>query len=148
MSATAHSRLTARTTACAIAAFLAAVLLACSGKEGKACYQGDYEACACGDGAAVLIGYAQCGATASYGACDCSGSYPFLPDAGLQDAPADTPTLHTITQPCTTAADCVAPLECFHFNARGPACTHPCMVDRDCEAPSPGCSGMKVCKSG
>jgi hypothetical protein len=139
-----------RTTASAIAALLASVVFACSGTEGKACYQGDYQSCACGD--AGQTGYAQCNDQASYGACDCSGNYAFLPDSGVApeagDAAPEAPALHGITQSCMTDADCMPGLECFHFNARGPACTHACMVDSDCELPSPGCSGMKVCKSG
>jgi hypothetical protein len=36
---------------------------------------------------------------------------------------------------------------CFDFNTKGPHCTHECTVDTDCEAPSPGCNGMGVCKA-
>ena len=36
---------------------------------------------------------------------------------------------------------------CFEFNSKGPHCTHACTLDTDCEAPSPGCSGMGVCKA-
>jgi hypothetical protein len=126
-----------------------AALFACSGKEGRACYQGDWVACPCGD--AGMVGYAQCGPNETFPSCDCSGNYPFLPDAGIvADAPADAASDAPagITQPCMTTADCAAGLECYPFNARGPRCTHPCKVDTDCEAPSPGCSMMGVCKSG
>ncbi|MCE9580456.1 MAG: hypothetical protein K8W52_45475 [Deltaproteobacteria bacterium] len=43
-------------------------------------------------------------------------------------------------------AACASDL-CFDFNSKGPHCTHGCTVDTDCEAPSPGCSGMGVCKA-
>ena len=46
---------------------------------------------------------------------------------------------------CDTSQD----LSCFPFNMKGPHCTHTCVRDQaddDCEAPSPGCSGMGVCK--
>lgn len=38
-------------------------------------------------------------------------------------------------------------LVCFNFNAKGPHCTHPCGGDGDCDAPSPGCNNMGVCKA-
>ena len=43
-------------------------------------------------------------------------------------------------------ASCASGL-CFEFNSKGPHCTHACTLDTDCEAPSPGCSGMGVCKA-
>ena len=37
-------------------------------------------------------------------------------------------------------------LFCFAFNNKGPTCTHSCSGDLECEAPSPGCGNMGVCK--
>jgi hypothetical protein len=52
-------------------------------------------------------------------------------------------------QPCDIAndlCDTSLNLACFPFNMKGPHCTHSCGGDGECEAPSPGCSGMDVCK--
>lgn len=55
-------------------------------------------------------------------------------------------------QPCDVSddqCDSTMNLTCFAFNNKGPHCTHTCVQDQaddDCEAPSPGCSGMGVCK--
>ena len=62
---------------------------------------------------------------------------PGAPDA----APGDLPFLST----CTSNEDCESGL-CFNFNAKGLHCTHACQSAADCEAPSPGCNGMNVCK--
>jgi hypothetical protein len=48
--------------------------------------------------------------------------------------------------PCTQNDECASGL-CFNFNAKGLHCTHACQSAADCEAPSPGCSGMNVCKA-
>jgi hypothetical protein len=62
---------------------------------------------------------------------------PGAPDAG----PA------AYLEPCVLQPDnCDAPEMCFMFNNKGPHCTHTCSVATDCAAPSPGCSGMGVCK--
>jgi hypothetical protein len=47
---------------------------------------------------------------------------------------------------CTSNAECASGL-CFNFNAKGLHCTHTCQSATDCEAPSPGCNGMNVCKA-
>ena len=47
---------------------------------------------------------------------------------------------------CTSNAECASGL-CFNFNAKGLHCTHSCQSATDCEAPSPGCNGMNVCKA-
>ena len=47
---------------------------------------------------------------------------------------------------CNDNAECASGL-CFNFNAKGNHCTHGCQSAADCEAPSPGCSGMNVCKA-
>jgi hypothetical protein len=36
---------------------------------------------------------------------------------------------------------------CFGFNAKGPHCTHQCDTPQECDAPSPGCNNMGVCKA-
>lgn len=36
---------------------------------------------------------------------------------------------------------------CFSFNMRGSFCTHDCMDETMCAAPSRGCNGQGVCKS-
>lgn len=47
--------------------------------------------------------------------------------------------------PCDPAA-CSTGL-CFSFNSKGPLCSKACTADSDCEAPSPGCNNMGVCKA-
>lgn len=149
-------RALARTTIAPLFATLVATLVACSGEGGQPCYAGDWAACTCDDGGAS--GYQQCDpAGQAYLACDCSGNYPTLgiyAEAGADgggDAPAGDAAEagggHTMDQPCMTNSDCAPGLVCFHFNARGPECTHACTMDSQCEAPSPGCSMMMVCKS-
>jgi hypothetical protein len=58
-----------------------------------------------------------------------SGTLPFMSECTLGES-----------EECETGL-------CFDFNAKGPHCTHACKIDDDCEAPSPGCSGMGVCKA-
>jgi hypothetical protein len=76
----------------------------------------------------------------------CSGSKSQGP--GLDASPnlldAGAGTLGFM-EACATDEQCTTGL-CYPFNARGPHCSHPCTVDGDCEAPSPGCNGMGVCK--
>jgi hypothetical protein len=62
------------------------------------------------------------------------------PDAGTEPLP--------FMSECTLGEDeqCETGL-CYNFNMKGPHCTHACEVDADCEAPSPGCNGMGVCKA-
>jgi hypothetical protein len=64
--------------------------------------------------------------------------------AAVPDAGGDGGLLPFMS-PCEDNEDCESGL-CFAFNAAGPHCTHSCTVDDDCEAPSPGCNGMGVCK--
>jgi hypothetical protein len=67
---------------------------------------------------------------------------------------AETPNQSTTPAPkkafleaCTTNADCESDL-CFNFNAKGLKCTIACTATGPaCPAPSPGCSGMNVCRS-
>jgi len=46
---------------------------------------------------------------------------------------------------CTSSDQCDTGL-CYSFNMGAMLCTHDCVTDDDCEAPSPGCNGMGVCK--
>jgi hypothetical protein len=41
---------------------------------------------------------------------------------------------------------CEAGYMCYSFNAKGPHCSKTCSGPADCPAPSPGCSGMGICK--
>jgi hypothetical protein len=61
---------------------------------------------------------------------------------GLDAPPGALPFLAE----CGEDEDCASGL-CFNFNAKGLHCTHACQAAADCEAPSPGCSGMGVCKT-
>lgn len=63
---------------------------------------------------------------------------PATQDAGVGELP--------FMAECTSNDQCATGL-CFNFNAKGPRCTHACMAAAECEAPSPGCSGMHVCKA-
>ena len=132
-------------TAAALVAWLA---FACSANDGRPCYPGDWRGCSCDDG---TKGYARCDAAGqAYGACDCTGSYPFLPDAGAPTDAAGADVVDSGLLPflasCMNDSDCATML-CFHYNAKGPRCSHACQSDSDCELPSPGCSNMKVCKA-
>jgi hypothetical protein len=67
-------------------------------------------------------------------------------DAGATaDAPSGDLPFMSECDPVTDMCD--DGLTCFNFNAKGPHCTHDCTVDTDCEAPSPGCNNMGVCKA-
>jgi len=76
----------------------------------------------------------------------CADDDPVAPAADASTAPIG------YLMPCVTAndtCDTTMDLVCFAFNNKGPHCTHSCVQDAeddDCEAPSPGCSGMGVCK--
>lgn len=85
----------------------------------------------------LLVSSSGCGASG-----DSSGD-----DDDTAGADASTGDLPFLSE-CTLGMDeaCASGL-CFDFNAKGPHCTHGCDVDDDCEAPSPGCSGMGVCKA-
>lgn len=64
------------------------------------------------------------------------------PDAGASSGDI------AFMESCSPAADqCADGLVCFSYNMKGPHCTHACAEDTDCEAPSPGCNGMGVCKA-
>ncbi len=68
-------------------------------------------------------------ADASFGALDAAGTCGATP----------------LYQACTGNDDCSSCL-CHSYNAAGLLCSKSCMRDEDCEAPSPGCNNMGVCK--
>jgi hypothetical protein len=59
---------------------------------------------------------------------------------------ADAGEILPFMSSCQTNDQCETGL-CFSFNSKGPHCTHGCMMDEDCEDPSPGCNNMGVCKA-
>jgi len=141
-----------------IGSIAAAALLLAVGctTHGTPCAAGDYERCDCGG---APTGYSVCDAQGqAYGACDCSGAIPagaiadaasllYPSDGGdAADADADAGGLLPFMSPCTESSECDTG-NCFQYNTRGRRCTHPCTVNGDCAPPSPGCSGMGVCKS-
>ena len=67
---------------------------------------------------------------------------PWLADAGQSSV---LPFLAEC-DPSNDLCDSSEGLQCFSFNNKGPHCTHECSAPTDCEAPSPGCNGMGVCK--
>lgn len=144
-SRTGISKLITLFTAVAIAA-----IVACSSNGGQPCYPGDLRSCSCDDGAR---GMQRCAApdsgTHDYGACDCSA--PSIDASTTDAAPNDAADagesgLLGFMAPCTDNAQCETML-CFHFNVKGSFCSKPCTVASDCPPPSPGCSGMSVCKA-
>jgi hypothetical protein len=112
----------------------------------QACYPSDYQACSCDGG---QRGLQQCTAAGDgYGACDCSGVLPGADGSAATDGGGEGGSdggLLPFLAPCSSDAQCVTG-HCFPFNAKGPHCSQPCTTDQDCPAPSPGCSGMGVCK--
>jgi len=78
------------------------------------------------------------------GACGGEKQGTSSPDAMPPSADAGT-TAGAFMSECMDNTDCESNL-CFHYNAKGPHCTHECTRDEDCEAPSPGCNNMGVCK--
>ncbi len=136
------------------------VLLGCESDE-RACYPGDFVACACDDG---RDGYARCDAEgAAYGACGYCGTTPGLDassgstvdstgasggsgGAGTGGAGgAGGAALLPFMSSCEVDEQCETGL-CYPFNAKGPHCTQACDGPEDCPAPSPGCNLMGVCK--
>ena len=130
-------------------------IIACEGKVAneRECSPGDYRYCDCASG---KPGYQQCtdtgdryaAADAADGVCDCSGTIPLgagiLVEGGVAADAADSGPAGFLAA-CINDTDCESKL-CFAFNAYGPHCSMTCSKDTDCPAPSPGCSGMKVCK--
>jgi hypothetical protein len=136
--------------------------LGCEGEE-RACYPGDFVACACDDG---LDGYAQCDAEgAAYGACGYCGTTPGLADVASSTSFSGDTTgsggaggaaaggsggaggaeLLPFTSPCESDEQCETGL-CYSFAAKGPHCSQACDGPEDCPPPSPGCNGMGICK--
>jgi hypothetical protein len=71
-----------------------------------------------------------------------------MPDPSGADAGAPSGDPLAYMDMCDPDSDlCDGELVCFAFNMKGPHCTHECSVDEDCEAPSPGCNNMGVCKA-
>ncbi len=135
------------------AAIAAALLVGACADEGRPCYPGDYQACACGDDR----GYARCDADGeAYGACDCSGTIPGLGggagggDAGGGGASggggAGGSAKLPFMAPCSGDDECETGL-CYDFAAKGPHCSKTCTLDTDCPLPSPGCNLMGICKA-
>ena len=131
------------------AAVLGLVCAVSCAVDGRPCAPDDYAYCDCPSGAR---GYAQCAADGSgYGGCDCSGNIPegagVLIDLGAEppDAGASDSGLAGFLEVCSEDGECETGL-CFPYNAFGPHCTTPCDKDSECPPPSPGCSGMGVCK--
>jgi hypothetical protein len=123
-----------------------ASIVACSENAGQPCYPGDLRACTCADGSS---GMQQCAppdaATNDYGACNCAPVPDAAPSDAAQAEGGDGGLLGFLAN-CTTNAECQS-MNCFAFVAKGPHCTKSCTVDTDCPPPSPGCSGMMVCKA-
>lgn len=125
-----------------------AVLVACSTTY-PPCYRGEYQGCACANGA---HGYQACNVTEDgFQSCVCDGTTPGLDggrDASGEASLADAATPGTYLAPCDPAGACTgAGAVCFAFMSRGTICTKTCTQDTECPAPSPGCSPMNgVCK--
>jgi hypothetical protein len=80
-------------------------------------------------------------------AAGCSGEEDSGPSADASFATSDAgPGQLPYMAECTQNEQCETEL-CFNFNNKGPHCTHECQTAGDCEAPSPGCNGMGVCKA-
>jgi hypothetical protein len=67
-------------------------------------------------------------------------------DAGPGAADAAAASGLPFLASCTTNAECATGL-CFNFNSKGLHCTHACDSAAECEASSPGCNNMNVCKA-
>jgi hypothetical protein len=126
----------------------AALVAACA--EVRVCYDGEFGACDCDDGAR---GYQPCGGE-TYGQCICDGTTPGLVTASVGGSGgaggaggAGGPTLLGFMEECTTDEDCESG-NCFFYPGKGVSlCTLSCTTATDCPPPSPGCNGMGVCKA-
>ena len=110
------------------------------------CYEGDYVACDCAG--ASSPGFAKCGADERFSACVCNGTVPGYDGSFYEDAASDAGSATgkvPFLGACQKNEDCETGL-CFSFNAKGPHCSIACSAVPVCPAPSPGCSGMGVCK--
>ena len=117
------------------------IALACAGgwacsDEDPACFEGEYQRCACGDD----LGYQRC-ESGAYAACDCESGTPGI----TSDGGGGASPLAPLYDPCESNADCDSGL-CESFTGSGMLCTQTCSGDEDCPAPSPGCSMMGVCR--
>lgn len=129
---------------------LASLGLACLGPgcadEPRACYDGEYLACSCGE----QDGYQRC-ESGQYAACDCEALPPGIGGATGEGGAggaggAGGEALLDFMEPCDEDAQCETGL-CFPFNAKGPHCTKPCTTPDECPPPSTGCNMMGVCKA-
>ena len=149
------------------APFALAVVLACSGTaspppSSDGCTDGVAQACTCSGGAS---GTATC-ENGSFGACQCAAAptpdageaadtgEPAEPDDGGTGPNPEEAGSHASTSdagfgmymgPCLMMSDCPSGDQCYDFPSKGMFCTHSCMVDTDCEAPSPKCTPKGVC---
>lgn len=104
----------------------------------------------------LLLAVSLCGACGDDGGGDGNAPTPDAgdvntPDADRSNEPDAMPgaTLEFM-EACIVADDQCDTANnefCFAFNNKGPHCTHDCGGDGACEAPSPGCNGMGVCKA-
>jgi len=136
---------------------LVVAVAACSGstdaQTGAACHSGDQQACTCSDGS---HGSASC-VNGAFAACQCAGS-----DGGGGNDASSTTDGATMDAheggaaktdagfgmymgPCNTTSDCPMGGVCFTFPTKGSFCTHSCMTNADCQAPSPKCTPRGVC---
>lgn len=128
-----------------------ATALACSPSH-RTCYRGEYQGCACANGA---HGYAACNVTEDgFASCVCDGTTPGADggrDAAASDAAdaSEAGATGTYLTPCGPGGTCTEPgTTCFPFTSKGQVCTKHCTGPADCPAPSPGCSTMNsVCKA-
>lgn len=128
-----------------VAAVALTVVVAACVDDFRPCYQGDYRACTCTNGAA---GFAACApAQDGFAACVCDGRTPGVDGSAVIDAAeASDGALLGFMQPCQTNEQCETGL-CFPFNAKGPKCSKPCATADDCPPPASGCNGMGICKA-
>lgn len=80
------------------------------------------------------------------GACGGEKDDTSSPDAMPAVTPDSGTAAGAFMSECQENTDCDTNL-CFHYNAKGPHCTHECERDEDCEEPSPGCNNKGVCKA-
>ena len=122
----------------------AATLTTAACDDPPVCYDGEFEACFCGE----ERGYRTC-SEATYAECVCNGDIPGLV-GGLLDneggGGAGGQPLIGFLETCDTNEQCETGL-CHVFNAKGPRCSKPCETEADCPPPSPGCNMMGICKA-
>jgi hypothetical protein len=120
---------------------LAALSAAFGCHEPPTCYEGEFQACSCGE----ARGYQRCEA-GSYAACICDGETPGV-DGGGGEGGEGGGGLAGFLEPCTGNEDCESGL-CHEYNSPPDTflCTLPCDGPEDCPPPSAGCNMMGICK--